>query len=86
MIQVISLLGSLLILAAFAGSQLQRLDPASLTYAALNFVGSGILAAVAALEQQWGFLLLEGVWALISLWSTVKLLRLRRIAGSGGGI
>jgi hypothetical protein len=85
MIQVISLLGSLLILAAFAGSQLKRLDPASLAYAVLNFVGSGILAVVAALEQQWGFLLLEGVWALISLWSTVKLLRLRSIAGSAGG-
>ena len=75
MIQVISVLGSLAILAAYAGNQFKWLRASSLPYAGLNLVGSGILAVIALLEEQWGFLLLEGVWALISLWSTVKLLR-----------
>jgi hypothetical protein len=75
MIQVISVLGSLAILAAYAANQFKWLRASSLPYALLNLVGSAILAVIALMEEQWGFLLLEGVWALISLWSTVKLLR-----------
>jgi len=73
MIQVVSVLGSLAILAAYAASQFRRLAPSSLTYLVLNAAGSAVLAVVAIVEQQWGFLLLEGVWALVSLWSLLKL-------------
>lgn len=75
MIQIVSIIGSLLILLPFAASQFNRLDTSHIAYVALNFVGSGILAVIAFIEQQWGFLLLEGVWSLISLWSTIKVLR-----------
>ncbi len=37
-------------------------------YLALNIVGASILAVDASLERQWGFLLLEGVWAIIAAW------------------
>lgn len=80
MIQVISLIGSMAILAAFGASQFKRLETTSVMYIVLNFVGSAILTVVAIVERQWGFLLLEGVWALISLWSLVKVLR----GGSAG--
>lgn len=73
MIQVVSVLGSLAILAAYTASQFRRLTPSSLTYLVLNAAGSGVLAIVALIERQWGFLLLEGVWALVSLWSLLKL-------------
>ena len=34
----------------------------------LNFVGSAVLAVLALLDEDWGFVLLEVVWALVSAW------------------
>jgi len=73
--QLVQVGGSLLILAAFAASQAGRLPIDSQRYLALNFVGSAILAVLAWIDQQWGFLLLEGVWAAVSLWGLVQLMR-----------
>ena len=75
LIQAVSLFGSLLILSAFIAAQLRRMQPADRAYIVLNLVGSGLLAVVAIIERQWGFLLLEGVWALVSGWSLVQLWR-----------
>jgi len=65
--QVVQVVGSLLVLAGFAAAQAGRLDPKSLPYLVLNVVGSGALAVEALVGHQWGFLLLEGVWAVVSL-------------------
>jgi hypothetical protein len=73
--QVIQVVGALLILAAFAAVQFDRMRPDSRLYLALNLVGSIILAAVAVHASQWGFLLLEGVWAIVSAWGLVQALR-----------
>jgi hypothetical protein len=32
---------------------------------------------LAAHERQWGFLLLEAVWALVSAWSLIRAMRFR---------
>jgi hypothetical protein len=74
-LQAVSVVGALLILLAFAANQLGRLDTSNLSYQIANFVGSGILAIVAVIEVQLGFILLEGTWALISLWGIVTVLR-----------
>jgi hypothetical protein len=65
--QIVQIVGSLLVLVGFAAVQVSRLNPKSKLYLTLNFLGSGTLAVEAALSRQWGFLLLEGVWALVSL-------------------
>jgi hypothetical protein len=51
------------------------LDQSSRLYLVLNLVGSAILAVLAWYEEQLGFLLLEGVWALVSAWGLLQVLR-----------
>ena len=69
---LVQIAGSLLILVPFVLVQVKRLRPDSLAYVWLNLVGSTVLAADAWHGRQWGFLLLEGTWAVVSLWSLVR--------------
>lgn len=80
MLQFISVLGALAILLAFAANQFRLLGPADLSYAVLNFVGSFVLGVVAVIEVQWGFIMLEAVWALVSLWGILTILRRRGVS------
>jgi hypothetical protein len=73
-VDVLEIVGALVILIAFAAAQAGRLRQRTLTYQLLNFLGSALLAAIALQESAWGFLLLEGSWAVISL---IGLLTLR---------
>ena len=80
--QITQVAGALLVLAGFAGAQFGRLSPHSVSYLVLNLVGSAILAVLAAADRQYGFLLLEGVWALVSLLGLVQVLRGRTPAAA----
>jgi hypothetical protein len=73
--QVIQIVGAALILVAYVAAQVERLDPQSRPYLVLNLVGSVILAVLAAGGSQWGFLMLEGAWAIVSAWGLVALAR-----------
>ena len=70
--QVLQITGAVLILAAFIGAQTNRLAPSSRRYLTLNLAGSALLAVLAALDADFGFLLLEGVWAAVSAWGLVR--------------
>ena len=72
-IQLVSVLGSLLVLVAYVATQFGYLSAKSLTFGFANIVGSGILADVGALGAQWGFLLLGGAWGSGNLRPQVRL-------------
>jgi hypothetical protein len=71
----LQILGAIVTLIAFVGVQLERLDPRSWSYLLLNVVGGGTLAVLAALDRNWGFLLLEGTWAAVAAAGVVAKLR-----------
>ena len=73
--QVVSLLGALLILIPFTASQLRKLAVATVGYQVPNLIGSATLTTVAVLERQYGFILLEGAWAIMSLVGLMGVLR-----------
>ncbi len=74
-LDVLEIVGAITVLVAFAASQAGRLGAHSRTYLALNLLGSAVLAAIAAVQSSWGFLLLEGSWAVVSLIGLITLLR-----------
>jgi hypothetical protein len=65
--QVVQMMGAVLILAGFILTQRNVLDANSYLYLILNLTGAAILAVLALQGQRWGFVLLEGVWALVAL-------------------
>jgi hypothetical protein len=75
MLQIVSVLGALAILGAYIANQFHFIGPSNVSYSVANFVGSAVLLVIAVIEVQWGFILLEGVWALVSLWGIITLLR-----------
>ncbi|TQS28156.1 hypothetical protein [Microbispora sp. KK1-11] len=78
--QVLQIVGAVLILGAFLLSQMNVLDNRSKIYLTLNLAGSAVLAWLAYADDDWGFLLLEGVWAIVSAVGLLQSLRPRRTA------
>jgi hypothetical protein len=66
--QIIQVGGALLVLAGFMLAQARRISPQARAYLILNVVGASVLAVDAYSDRQWGFLLLEGVWAIVAAW------------------
>ena len=67
--QAASFVGAMLILFAYVGHQMKWIDSSKPSYNILNAIGSAILAYIAFHPFQVGFVVLEGVWALISIYA-----------------
>lgn len=80
--QIVEIAGALLILVAFSAAQAGRMSPHSRVYLVLNLVGSAVLTVMAAIDFDAGFLLLESVWALVSLWGLMQVARGRAPTGA----
>ena len=71
-LQASSLLGALLILAAYAAHQAGRMDRDTASYNLINAAGALLLLVAAVSARQIGFILLEGTWTAISLAALVR--------------
>ena len=69
---LVQVAGALLVLAAYSLLQLGVVTQHARLYTRFNLVGASVLAVDAFLGEQWGFLLLEGAWALIAAVSLVR--------------
>jgi len=66
--QLVSFVGAMMILIAYAGHQLQWMHSKKFWYNFLNAAGSGILSYIAFQPFQLGFVIMEITWTLISLY------------------
>lgn len=69
LIQVVSVIGAILILLAYALIQLKVWNSNQKRYSITNLLGALLLSSIAFIEKQYGFLLLESAWAVISFYA-----------------
>ncbi len=77
-LQILSVIGALMVLSAYAmiqGGIWRELDAG---YLALNIIGSLLLGVVAIADQRVGFILLEFAWAALGLIGVVRALKARK--------
>jgi hypothetical protein len=65
--------GMLLLLISFVTEVLRLLHRAHFVYLLLNFLGSAAMTYYAFVINSWPFLILNGVWALFSLYGLIRL-------------
>ncbi len=73
-IQILSMLGSIIVLIPYAMLGLRKMKPTSFVYSFMNFLGSVILMYVAIDIMQYGFIVLEVVWTAVSLYGMYRAL------------
>lgn len=74
---IVEFVGALGILVPFALFQLGRMSQHGLIYLIANAFGATVLTVVAYLTDQWGFVILQGVWALAAFAGIIGGLRRR---------
>lgn len=72
LLQLISIAGAVLILAAYAAHQAGRMSRETPAYHVINAGGGALLLVTAVATWQIGFIVLEGAWTIISLVALVR--------------
>ena len=73
--QAIQMVGAVIVLAGFVANQRMGLSSDAALYLLANALGTAILTGCAAVDHELGFVLVEGVWAVISTLSLIRALR-----------
>ena len=76
--QILSFIAAMLILVAYIGHQARRVDSSRIPYNLANAAGGAVLAWAALHPLQWGFLVLEGTWCVVSIISLLRALTVSR--------
>lgn len=79
-VDALGVVGVLLVLAAYAGAQIGRLEPRDLPSLLMNFGGSGLILWSLCYKFNMSAVLMEGSWALVSLYGLVRWAMRRRRA------
>lgn len=74
----IGFVGVAILLLAFLLNLLKKIAQDSHFYIALNFFGAGLACVASILIEYFPFIILEGVWTLVSLISWIRLLASRK--------
>jgi hypothetical protein len=72
-----------LVLLAFAAVQTRRMEPRSVPYHVCNLLGGVALATSAAITTDWGFLLLNVIWAGVAVLALVRKPPRMRVSAEG---
>ncbi len=83
--QYLSLLGAFLLLLAYALQNFQQRAPLWFVIPSSNILGAALLTLTATINQQYGFIILEGSWTLISIVAFGKAWGRRKQARHGAG-
>jgi hypothetical protein len=70
--QSVSFAAAMMILVAYVGHQMHWMDSRGAAYNLLNACGSAILAYIAFRPFQAGFVFLEAVWTVVSLFAWMR--------------
>jgi hypothetical protein len=76
--ELVQIVGALLNMGAFALLHFEIAPSSALRYLIPNWLGSVLLVASAYADRQWGFLMLEGAWVLVTGWAIVARARGRQ--------
>ena len=73
--QILSFIAAMVILFAYVGHQVKRVDSTRVFYNVCNAAGGAVLAWAALHPFQWGFFILESTWFVVSLLAFIRALR-----------
>ena len=70
--QVVAIVGAVLLLGAYFSYQRGWMGREQRLFSLMNVLGAGMLTWVALIDRRWGFVLVEGVWTLLSLPALIR--------------